>query len=56
MNVIKWVHSPTCIDCIAEIEGASPAGLRRIVQERKRRRKCVGCERLRNVVKGLGDG
>ena len=52
---IVWIKSPDCRACAFDLENSSRRKLERIAQERKRCRKCEGCEMLREVEKGLED-
>lgn len=53
MGYITWANSVTCKECITQIYGVSKTRLYKIVQERKKCKKCAGCERLREVEKRL---
>lgn len=46
MEGIIFVHSVDCRFCVSEIRDASKKRLEKIVEERKRCRKCQNCERL----------
>jgi hypothetical protein len=49
MESIVFVHSVDCRVCVLEIRDAPKKKLERIIEERKRCRKCYQCERLQEV-------
>jgi hypothetical protein len=48
---IVFVHSVDCRACAFEIQSAPKRKLEKIIQERKRCRKCQQCVRLAEAIK-----
>lgn len=53
MEKIEFVHSIDCRVCVLEIRDAPKRKLERILQERGKCAKCKGCERLKEIERGL---
>lgn len=55
-KVIRWIETPKCNTCVNDIKSTKKERIAKLLYERSKCKKCVGCNRLEDLMFPGDDG